>query len=471
MILINNGKSSATILLVDDDDVFRTSVETLLKNNRYEVISTNSFNRAVEIIGEVRLDLIITDLQLNDGNGLELLAKAKEHCREASVIIQTAYGSVKDAIEAIRQGAYDYLAKPFKNEELLVLIEKALENNSIRKELSILREKIAWNHGFDNLIGISNTMSRVKSLAARVAATDISILITGESGTGKELLAKTIHFHSERRKCKFTAIDCNSISACSMETALGESIEDSSISKFGNYMELFEEADRGTIFLDGIDNMPLPLQTIILHILQESEIKPIGSTVSKKIDVRIIATSNKDLPVLVKEGKFRGELWQRLNVVPIHIAPLRERIDDIAVLAEYFIQNENAKGGPKPISISSDAMEKLISYRWPGNVREVENTIRRAVALCHEGRIKKEDIMFIPSQSTSMLDRQLSAFDHSETGTLEESLRQRIESTLKANDWNFTKTAAKLGIGRTTLWRKVKKYNISRSEAALTNQN
>ncbi|SYZ72359.1 Two component, sigma54 specific, transcriptional regulator, Fis family [Candidatus Zixiibacteriota bacterium] len=461
-------RSPATILLVDDDDTFRGTIEILLKSHGYNVITAEGVTGATRCIRERKLDLIITDLKMDDGTGIELLGKIKEAQAEIAVIIQTAYGSVQNAVEAMRQGAYDYITKPFKNEELLVLIEKALENKKIREELTVLREEIAWKYSFDNLVGISASLKQLKSLAARVASTDISILITGESGTGKELMAKAIHYHSNRRKKKFIPIDCTSIPANLMESEFFGHVKGSFTSAVANRKGLFEEADGGTVFLDEVGDMPLPLQAKILRVLQESEIRPVGSSLSKKIDVRILAATNRDLSALVEEGNFREDLFYRLNVLPITIPPLRERVDDIAVLAEHFLSLEKARRGEGNLSISADAMERLVQHRWPGNVRELENTIKRAIALSHDGRITGEDIMFITSEPAPGSQR--NEILNGTFGTLEESLKDRIEATLHATNWNLSKTAGILGIGRTTLWRKVKKYNIDRNEKVLLNQ-
>jgi DNA-binding NtrC family response regulator len=462
-------RSPASILLVDDDDTFLSTIEILLKSHGYDVITADGVTRATQIIKDRKIDLIITDLKMNDGTGLDLLTRTREMQTEIAVIIETAYGSVRNAVEAMRQGAYDYITKPFKNDELLVIIEKGLENKKIREELTVLREEIAWKYSFDNLVGISASLKQLKNLAARVASTNISVLITGESGTGKELLAKAIHFHSDRRKRKFVPIDCTSIPANLMESEFFGHIKGSFTSAYATRRGLFEEADRGTVFLDEIGDMPHPLQAKILRVLQESEIRPVGSSISKKIDVRILAATNQDLAALVKAGKFREDLFYRLNVLPIHIPPLRDRIDDIAVLTEHFVSQEKAHRSEGNLSISADAMDKLVRHHWPGNVRELENTIRRAIALSHDGRITENEIMFITSETAS--DPKLRDIPNTALGTLEDSLKERIEAALHATNWNLSKTAGILGIGRTTLWRKVKKYNIDRNEKILVNQN
>jgi DNA-binding NtrC family response regulator len=451
---------NSRILLVDDDRDFRDSVEIVLKSNNYDVLTASGLNPATDVLKTEKVDLIVTDLKMNDGSGMELLAVSKELNREIGVIILTAYGSIKNAVEAMKQGAYDYVAKPFDNEELLVIIEKALEHKDICEELSTLREEIAWKYGFDSFVGISDAVKQLKSLAARVALTDIAVLITGESGTGKELLARAIHYHSSRRKHKFVPIECTSVPENLLESEFFGHMKGSFTSAYDSRKGLFEEADGGTVLLDEVGDMPLSIQAKILRVLQESEIRPVGSSISRKIDVRIIAATNKDLTTLVKTGMFREDLFYRLNVLPVHIPPLRERIDDIPILVERFIRTENTKTPESRVSITAEAMEKLISHKWPGNVRELENTIKRAVALSRDGRIRADDILFISSEELPSPKMISVNGKGSDLGTLEDSLRKRITATLYANDWNVTKTAVKLGIGRTTLWRKIRKYNI-----------
>ena len=417
---------------------------------------------------EKHYPLILTDMRMPEISGLELLKKIQTISPQTLVVLLTAYGTIQNAVDAMRQGAYDYIAKPFKNEELLILVERALENKNMIEELTVLREEIAWKYGFDNLVGVSSAMEQLKHLAARVAATDIAVLITGDSGTGKEVLAKAIHYHSERRKRKFIAIECTSIPENLLESEFFGHIKGSFTSAYDTRKGLFEEADRGTVFLDEVGDMPLPLQAKILRVIQESEIRPVGSATSKKIDVRIIAATNRDLAAMVKEGSFREDLFYRLNVLPIKIPPLRDRIDDIPVLTEHFLRLESIKGEEgQPFKISIEAMEKMIAHHWPGNVRELENTIKRAIALSQNRRIQSRDIIFItPEQTTGQKDSE-DIISDARGGTLEDSLRKRIESTLVANNWNFTKTANELGIGRTTLWRKIKKYDIKKIEGSL----
>ncbi len=456
--------TSANILLVDDDPAYRKTVEIILKRNNYNIFSADGVQSAKNIARTEKIDLIITDLKMNDGTGFELLESAKELYPQISVIIQTAYGSIKNAVEAMRQGAYDYIAKPYKSEELLILVERALENRNMLEELSVLRAEIAWKYGFDSMVGNSQAIEQLKKMAARVADTDVAVLITGDSGTGKEILAKAIHYHSKRRKRKFVTIECSSIPENLLESEFFGHIKGSFTSAYDTRKGLFEEADQGTIFLDEIGDMPLPLQAKILRVIQESEIRPVGSTVSKKINVRIIAATNRNLGEMVRKETFREDLFYRLNVLPLKIPALKERIDDIPILTEHFLRMENSRLDGPPVSMATEAIEKLLEHNWPGNVRELENTIKRAVALSQNQRIQSRDIIFITSASISAPNEFGKTAGRTEIGTLEDSFRKRIENSLCANDWNFTKTASELGIGRTTLWRKIKKFRIIKGE-------
>ncbi|UCD17172.1 MAG: sigma-54-dependent Fis family transcriptional regulator [Candidatus Zixiibacteriota bacterium] len=454
-------KDLTRILLVDDDAALREATGITLRKNNYLVSTADTVAKASEMLKSRKFDLLISSVRLSDGTALDLLEPAQLEHHKTSVIILTAHGLIENAIEAMRRGACQYIVRPFKIEELLIQIEHALKNRRIRQELEILRQEITWKYGFDSLVGISSAMQKLKTLAVRISATDASVLISGEAGTGKELLAKTIHYHSGRRKNKFVPVDCTSIPESLLESELFGDCGRAAAAAFGNPKGRFEEATGGTIFLDEIAAVPRPLQKKILQAMQNSRIFPVGSADPVKIDTRVIAATGQDPDALARDGHFHNDLYRRLNVVPLHIPPLRERINDIAALIEHFIRIENASKVRDRISISAEAMEKLLSHSWPGNVHELETTVKRAMTMSRNGQITDSDIMFLNA------DRQPAhAFGRSglaapvADGTLEESLKLRIEATLHATNWNYTKTAIKLGIGRTTLWRKIKKYDI-----------
>ncbi len=334
----------------------------------------------------------------------------------------------------------------------------------MQEELTILRQHVAMSYGFDNIVGISKPMMQLKETARRIAPTDITVLITGASGTGKELLAHAIHLHSNRRAGSMVAIDCSAIPETLLESELFGHTKGSFTSAHQNKKGLLEEADGGTIFLDEVSNMPASIQVKLLRFLQDSEIRPVGSSVSKQVDVRIIAATNRDLSLMVANEEFREDLYYRLNVIPLNIPTLVERAEDIEILTDYFIRKICNDMKRETMAINRSAVEKLLSHTWPGNVRELENTLKRGIALSSGNELTAEDIIFVsgngkhgpntvPPPGRSLTLR----------GNLMDSgQRSLILKALNDNKWNYTKTAAVLGIGRTTLWRKIGKYNLRR---------
>jgi two-component system, NtrC family, response regulator HydG len=462
-----NGSAGDSILLVSINPHVSEKIKIVLGAAGYNTTIAENFQAALEILDNRSVDIILVDSDSNDGAIPEFIAESKKIDSRVAIVILTAQNSDAEGIEAVRQGAYDYISKPFLNDELLLSIDRALEYRKMRRELSVLREEIAWKYSFDSLIGNSENMLRLKNLAARIAESDIDILISGEPGTGKELLARAIHFHSARRKNRFVPVQCASIPENLLEAELFGSAEKISPYGFTIRRPMFESADKGTIFLDEISELPPAFQAKILNVMEESIIKPIGAAGTKKIDVRVIASISSDPAKLIAEGKIRNDLYYRLNTAPIVIPPLRERPDDIPDLANYFIKSESDVKQGDETFITAAAMEKLIAHKWPGNVQELENTIKRAMTLCRESKIRTEDILFIsPNKSLATFTENTDETSAAQ-GTLEESLKQRIENTLYANNWNLTRTAVKLGIGRTTLWRKIKKYGLRQTEGVL----
>lgn len=455
------------LLVVDDDQATRFTINAVLSKAGYLVNQAASVTEARQMLAGESADLVITDLRLGTESGMDVIAYVRDRCPETESILITAYGSIENAVEAIHAGAFDYLAKPFTNDQLVVKVQKAIEQKLMKRELSMLRQHIAMSYGFDNIVGISKPILQLKETAQRIATTDLTVLITGPSGTGKELFARAIHHHSNRRGQPFVAIDCSTIPEGLMETELFGHTKGSFTSATSSRKGLFEEADGGTIFLDEVSNMPASIQVKLLRFLQESEVRQIGSSVSRRLDVRIIAASNRDLGTMVGKDSFREDLFYRLNVIPLHLPSLTERAEDIEILTDYFLRKISSEMQTGDFSITRTAVDKLLRHKWPGNVRELENTLKRGIALCSDRRLDADDIIFINAEgsepSAQSGARRSLTF---KAGLLDSNQRTLIIKALNDNNWNYTRTARELGIGRTTLWRKMKKYDL-RPETAV----
>ncbi len=453
----------ARILIAEDDIDLCTALERLFDRHGYTVTTANEIQTVNAYLETEIYDLVLTDLRLGRASGLDVLRKSKNLHPETEVIIMTAFGTVASAVEAIQNGAFDFITKPFKNEELLFKVNKALEQIDLRNEVRFLRQEIAGRFGFDNIIGASKSMADLKQIISRIAGTDITVLITGESGTGKELFAKVTHHHSTRRNKPFVPINCSAIPEELLESELFGHVKGAFTSAVVNKRGLFADADKGTIFLDEIGELPFPLQAKLLRVLQEREIRPVGGNATQLIDVRVIAATNANLFQRVQAGTFREDLYYRLNVMPIHIPPLRDRNEDIPALTSHILQKISSEYDRGDITVSADALELLLNHDWPGNVRELENTLRRATALCGGTIIKYEDIFFV-SPHTGQSAAETKAMIRGRS--LEENQKLQILRSLEENSWNYSLTASQLGIGRTTLWRKVRKYDLRQYEHA-----
>lgn len=455
------------LLVVDDELTVCRTVATVLRHAKFRVSQAQSLEDALNYLQAESFDIVLTDLRIGQDSGLDVIKFVKQQHPDTETILLTGFGTVENAVEAMRAGAFDFITKPFSNDQLLLKIEKAVEQHRMKHELSVLRQHVAMNYGFDNIVGISKPIAQLKETARRIAPTDITVLISGPSGTGKELFARAIHHHSHRRSGPFVAIDCSTIPETLMESELFGHVKGSFTSATQTRKGLFEEADGGTVFLDEVSNMPVSIQAKLLRFLQNSEIRPIGAGESRKVDVRIVAASNRDLSEMVSSGEFRDDLYYRLNVIPLQLPPLTERAEDIEILTEYFLRKIGLEIGRHPITITRRAVDRLLGHNWPGNVRELENTLKRGIALCSENHLDADDIIFISSESPQTVE----PVGPSRTtltikgGLLDNNQRTLIVKALSDNDWNYTKTAAELGIGRTTLWRKIKKYNLSREQA------
>lgn len=369
------------ILVVDDEMSMREFMEILLAGEGYDVDTAGSGNEAFQKIAEGDFHMVITDIQMPGMDGIEVLKKAKEISPSTEVIMMTAYASAESAVEAMKCGAYDYLTKPFKVDEIKIIIEKAFENIALKNENLLLKRELKESYNFGDIVGISSGMREIYDLIRRVAPTKSNILISGESGTGKEMVAKSLHTNSDRSDNPFITVNCGAIPENLLESELFGHKKGAFTGAIASKKGLFELADGGSIFLDEIGEMPLPLQVKILRVIQEKEFRPVGDTRNIKTDVRVIAATNKDLEEAVRCGEFREDLYYRLNVIQIKLPPFRERREDIPSLVTHFLHKYNAELGRDLKKVSAEALEMLQSYDFPGNVRELENIIERAVAL------------------------------------------------------------------------------------------
>ncbi|MCI0566630.1 MAG: sigma-54 dependent transcriptional regulator [Acidobacteria bacterium] len=375
------------ILIVDDEKGMRDLLSIMLKNDGYRVDAAESATRARELISRGSYDLVISDISMPDGSGVDVLRTARETQPDCIVILITAYASTESAIEALKLGAYDYIIKPFDVEELRIVLKNALEKRQLERENTLLKRELKETSRFDDLVGESPAMDQVKAMLDRVAPTNSTVLIWGESGTGKELAARAIHRRSPRRAKQFVSINCGALPDELLESELFGHVKGSFTGAVATKKGLFEVADGGTIFLDEIGDTSPAMQVKLLRVLQERQIRRVGGTEQLEVDVRIITATNQDLESMVREKRFREDLYYRINVIAIKMPPLREKREDIAALANHFLAKYTKIMGKRIRDISPDAMRQLMEYSWPGNVRELENVIERAVALEGSDRI------------------------------------------------------------------------------------
>jgi len=453
-------ENQVDILVVDDDEVACHLLQEVLKKEGYSVTATTKGKEAVQKGAEKPFDLAIVDIRMPDLDGVEVLKALKQINPETSVIMVTAYGSIDTAIEAIKAGAYDYLAKPFKMEELRITVKRALEQRRLLQENLYFRQELKAKYKFENIIGISPPMFEVYKTVARVVNSKSTVLIYGESGTGKELIARAIHFNSPRAERPFVTIDCGSIPETLLESELFGHVKGAFTGATSSKKGLFELADGGTCFLDEVGEVPFPLQTKLLRVLQEHEIRRVGGTEVMLIDVRVIGATNRNLETFVREGRFREDLFYRLNVVTITLPPLRERQDDIPLLANHFCRLYSAENQKLISHIAPEAMVLLMSYDWPGNVRELENVIERAIALTKNTVILPEDLPL--KFQKEKVDLSMGVIH--QLLSLDELEKRYIQEVLQQTRGNKTRAAEILGINRRTLYRMARRYGIPLDE-------
>lgn len=380
------------VLVADDELSMREFLEILLHKEGYAVETASTGEEAIKKIERDQPDLIICDIMMPKVNGMDVLRKAKEIDPEALVIMITAYASTESAVEAMKLGAYDYITKPFQVDQIKLVVKKALEHVQLVRENIRLKREVESKYVFENLIGASEPMQKVYEVIRRVAPTKSNVLISGESGTGKELVAKAIHYNSPRRDLPFITVNCGAIPSELLESELFGHLKGAFTGAYGDKRGLFEAANKSTIFLDEIGEIPGHIQVKLLRVIQDKTFKPLGSVKDVNVDVRLIAATNRDLEIAVKQGIFREDLYYRLNVIQIHVPPLRERRDDVPLLIQHFIRNYNIEIGKEIKGIVLEAEKLLLAYDWPGNVRELENTIERAISLTQSEKITVENL-------------------------------------------------------------------------------
>jgi DNA-binding NtrC family response regulator len=441
-----------TVLVVDDDAPMREMIVSLLEDEGIHAEAAGSASEALERLGKAECDVVLSDIRMPGRSGVELLGEIRELRPDTPVVLMTAFGSIDSAVEAMQAGAFDYVTKPFKRDALLVALERAFERRALEAENRWLRRAVDRTQAFGDLIGTSEPMREIFALIRKVAAGRSSILITGESGTGKEVVARTIHFSGARRAKPFVPINCTAIPEGLLESELFGHVRGAFTGAHTSKRGLFEEANGGTLFLDEIGDMGLGLQGKLLRVLQDREIRPVGGNQSVKVDVRIIAATNRDLHAEIEAGRFRRDLYYRLNVIPIHIPPLRERPEDIPLLAESFLR-KHAEGGPR--RLSDAAMDRLKRGDWEGNARELENVIERAIALS-EGSEIEPDVLPIPPDACGDQDEGESALKRAleRQLTLAELEDLYIDEVLRRTGGNKVQAARILGINRRTLYRR-----------------
>jgi DNA-binding NtrC family response regulator len=446
----------ARILVIDDEESIRDSMSLVLRKEGYRVGSAASGQEGLNLFSTQAFQVVFVDLKLPGTTGLDVLSRIKEVDPEAPVIIITGYASIESAVEAMKRGAFDYMTKPFTPEEVRVITRKALESRRLLFENISLRRELEAKTEFELVVGTSRAIAQVLDVVRRVSPTESTILITGESGTGKELIAREIHRHSLRQNASFVVVDCGALVETLFESELFGHVKGSFTGAHETKHGRFEVADGGTIFFDEISNIGLNIQSKLLRAIQEREINRIGSSKSIKIDVRILAATNEELADAVRKGKFREDLFYRLSVVPIQLPPLRERKEDIPLLVDHFLQKYNKRTKKNITGISSRALKALKEYDWPGNIRELENTIERAVVLSQNEGIDLEDLMYHGISARAAAMGSISG----KLQTLESMEKEYIKAVLRTQNENRMRTAEILGIDRKTLWAKIKKYKI-----------
>jgi DNA-binding NtrC family response regulator len=447
-----------SILLVDDDESLCAMLGMSLKDTGYEIQTVMEGKKALSILEKELFDVVVTDLKIDDVSGFDILKKVKSVSSKMEVVMITGQGTIENAVEAMKKGAFDYIIKPVDPDELNLVVQKAVERQKLVAEVNNLRSQVTDQNRLENIVAVSPKMKKVIEMVRRISESSATVLIEGESGTGKEVIARAIHNNSSREKRPFVAINCGAMPENLLESELFGHVKGAFTGASTTKKGLFEEADSGTIFLDEIGETSQTFQVKLLRVLQENEIRRVGDTKDITVDVRVLAASNRDLRKLVNEEEFRKDLYYRLRVIPMYLPPLRARKDDILSLADFFLQRFAGRIGKPKLRISREAQKKMEHYAWPGNVRELENTIERALILARGDELQTQDIQLEDSDITagSIDDNELVKM------TIKELEERHIKMVLEDCAWHLTETARRLGVGYNTLWRRMKEYNIEK---------
>jgi DNA-binding NtrC family response regulator len=445
------------VLIVDDQRNMRTTTALVLRQQGYHVDEAESGEAALSRLLVEPFDVVLTDLKMAPLDGLAVLRGALEISPSTQVILMTGYGTVESAVSAMQYGAYDYVSKPFKETELLVRVQRALEKRRLLVDVGLFSDEFRQRYKLDNLVGRSAPMRELLTRLVRVAPTDVTVLITGESGTGKELIARAIHANSRRASRPFVPVNCAAIAETLLESELFGHVKGAFTGAVKLRQGLLEEASGGTFFFDEIAETTPAFQAKLLRVIQEHEIRRVGDNASIPVDVRVIAASNQDLKQAIAEKRFREDLYYRLNVVPLQAPPLRERKEDIPLLAQHFLARFNKRNATRR-TLTRGAMQKMAAYDFPGNVRELENIVEQAAALAHADEIEADDVFIEPS------DRVPAETPPNGVRTLSQEVdaaeKRAIEAAVERNEGQLEKVARELDVSTTTLWRKMKRLGL-----------
>jgi DNA-binding NtrC family response regulator len=442
-----------TILVVDDDREMSSILVEILTAAGYRALSASSGADALTLVRREHLDLVISDLRMVGMSGHQLQAEIKRLAPNLPVVIITAFGSIQTAVESMKLGAFDYITKPFSNDELLLVVSRALENRSLRQEIKRLRGELAHSYGLENIIAASHKMTAVLEIVEQIADSAASVLLTGESGTGKELIARALHFRSRRQQAPFVPVNCAAIPDNLLESELFGHVKGAFTDARQNKTGLFQAARGGTLFLDEVGEMPLVLQAKLLRVIEDKRVRPVGATEESPVDVRIVSATNSDLEASIAAGKFRADLYYRLATVTLVMPPLRERPEDIGPLIRHFLVRISAEAGRPIPEMEPEAVACLTHYQWPGNIRELQNAISRAVILGRNNRIMRGDLPAkIAGEESGLISVEEAV---SRRLTIDQLEREYARAVLASVGGNKSEAALVLGIDRKTLYRKL----------------